>query len=172
MLSLFKFLSGLFIMPKVRAYRKVESVIIAGMRIPTKVPGLRWLTVLTAVYGVLWIGFEGDVRRVLLLGTAVSLILVGHLLQRFLGGRSLQLLQWLLASGISGLLAGGGSSLLTLIFMAVKTGLHGHGPEFRPSEIEWVFGNLSLWSMAGLIAGVGIGVVIWGLGKSDLFEEA
>ena len=155
---------GWLIMPKVDPLGKVESVILSGMIFPKKVPGLKWLTVMTAVYGVAWIGLEGNLGRVILLGTAVSLTSVGHLMERFLGGRIFSMAGWLVAMGGGGLLAGLGSGLLTFFFMALKTGLHGHGPEFRAAEIEGVLRMIPLWGTAGLVAGVGVGVLVWGLG--------
>jgi hypothetical protein len=133
------------------------------MIFPKKVPGLKWLTVLTAVYGVVWMSFEGDLGRVLAMGTAVSVTLVGHILQRIIGGRELHLVSWLAVTSMGGVLTGFGSGLLTFVFMALKTGLHGHGPEFRPSEIEGVLGAIPLWSAVGLVAGLGVGVLVWGL---------
>ena len=136
------------------------------MIFPTKVPGLRWLTILTAVYGIIWMSFEGDLRLVTMMGTAVSLTVNGYLMQRFLGGWPLQFAGWLVVMGTVGLLVGFGSSLLTLVFMAIKTGLHGHGPEFQPPEIEQIVGLIPLWGAAGLVAGLGMGVLIWGFKKS------
>ncbi len=118
--------------------------------------------IFTAVYGVIWMSFEGDVRRVTLMGTAVSLTLTGYLMQRFLGGRLLQFVSWLAVMGIGGLLAGFGSGLLTIVFMALKTGLHGHGPEFRPAEIEGVLASIPLWALVGLVAGLGVGALVGG----------
>lgn len=149
-------------MPKFGSLSKVESVIMAGMMFPKKVPGLKWLTVLTAVYGVIWMSLEGDVRRVILMGTAVSITLAGHGLQRLWGGRPFRLVAWLLVTAVGGLAAGASSGLLTIFFMVLKTGLHGHGPEFRPSEIEGIFGMIPLWGLVGLVAGLGIGLLVWG----------
>jgi hypothetical protein len=99
------------------------------------------------------------------MGTAVSLTLVGHLTQRFLGGRFFSAASWLAVWGLSGLSVGSGSGVLAFIFMALKTGLHGHGPEFQSAEIEWVLGMIPLWGVAGLVAGLGLGVLVWGVIK-------
>ena len=141
------------------------------MNIPRRLPGLRLFMIFTAVYGVVWISLEGDLLRVSVLGTAVSLILTGYLVQRYLGGWQLGIMGWLSVTGLGGLLAGFGSGLLTLIFMAMKTGLHGHGPEFRPSEIEFVVEMVPLWTAAGLLAGLGVGVVLWGLKARTFTKE-
>jgi hypothetical protein len=88
--------------------------------------------------------------------TAVSLI---HLLQNKLGGQIVTLSKWLIATAVLGLLFGLGSGLLTLVFMAVKTGLHAHGPEFTIQQIRWVIQQIPLWTIAGLLAGLGLGLL-------------
>jgi hypothetical protein len=88
---------------------------------------------------------------------AVSLL---HLLQRALGGRRLSLSAWLTAAAAAGLALGAGSVLLTLFLMALKTGLHAHGPEFTTAQIAWVWNQLPLWSLAGLLAGGGLGLLL------------
>jgi hypothetical protein len=135
------------------------------MIFPEKLPGLKWLTILTAVYGVIWIGLEGDLGRVILFGTAVSTIGVGYSLQRLFGGRQLQLLSFFAVGVGAGFAAGVGSGLLSFGFMALKTGLHGHGPEFRPSEIEMVLRMIPLWSLVGILAGLGLTLLVVGLRK-------
>jgi NhaP-type Na+/H+ or K+/H+ antiporter len=52
-----------------------------------------------------------------------------------------------------------GSSLLTLVFMAIKTGLHAHGPEFTLQEIQWVSQQTPLWAAVGLLIGLGLGML-------------
>ncbi|MFZ0544994.1 MAG: hypothetical protein WAM60_06130 [Candidatus Promineifilaceae bacterium] len=155
-------------MPKVGLLGKVEWAILVGMVFPKKVPGLRWLTAITAVYGVVWIGLEGNLGRVILLGMAVSLMSVVSLMQRFVGGRMFGEVGWLVVTGGGGLLTGMGSGISTFVFMALKTGLHSHGPEFKAAEIEWVLKMIPLWGVAGLLAGLGIGVLVWGMGRGGL----
>jgi hypothetical protein len=46
--------------------------------------------------------------------------------------------------------------------MAVKTGLHAHGPEFTPAEINWVLQQTPIWTAAGLLAGLGLGQIVKG----------
>jgi hypothetical protein len=43
--------------------------------------------------------------------------------------------------------------------MALKTGLHAHGHEFTRAEIAWVLGRTPLWALAGLFAGLGVGLL-------------
>ena len=73
----------------------------------------------------------------------------------------------LLLTAVFGLVLGAGSGLATLIFMAVKTGLHTHGPEFSQAEIEWVLGNLTLWTAVGLLVGLGLGLIWAGLERRN-----
>jgi hypothetical protein len=53
-----------------------------------------------------------------------------------------------------------GCALLGLALMAIKTGLHGHGPEFTAAEIEWLVGQIPVWTAAGVPAGLGLGMLI------------
>lgn len=89
-----------------------------------------------------------------------TLLGAAYFLQHFLGGRTLSSRRWLLLAAASGGLMGLTLGLLALLFMAMKTGLHGHGPEFSPAEINWVLGQLPLWTAAGLSAGLGLGLIV------------
>lgn len=135
------------------------------MYIPANIPGLKWLTAVTVLYAFIWIGLEGSLWRVMLLGVSITAVTLGYLLQKRWGGQTVSRRKGLGLTAVSGLLFGLGSGLLTLLFMAVKTGLHAHGPEFTPREILWVTQQIPLWAVAGLFAGLGIGVVIIENGK-------
>lgn len=130
------------------------------MRLPASIPGLKVATILWGLYGAVWISLEGDLQRVGLLGVWTTAVSLGHLLQKYGGERPLSLRKWLAVTAVSGLLLGLGSGLLTLAFMALKTGLHAHGPEFTAAEITWVVGQLPLWSVAGVSGGAGLGLLI------------
>ena len=136
-----------------------------SMQIPHKLPGLKWLTAVVGVYGVIWIGLEGGLWRSVLLAVGVTAVSLLYLLQKYLGGRNLSAGKWLGVTAVSGLLFGLGSGLLTLLLMAVKTGLHGHGPEFSLAELEWVARQIPLWTAAGLLAGLGLGMIGAVIGK-------
>lgn len=129
------------------------------MKLPEHLPGLRWATIVVAIYGVIWIALEGDLLRVTLLGCAVALLLAGALFERWLAGRIVSLGSWIALCGALGTISGFSAAVLTLIFMAVKTGLHAHGPEFPPAQIEWVLDQMPWWTTAGLLAGVGLGSI-------------
>lgn len=133
------------------------------MNVPKKIPGLRWLTAVTGLYAVIWIGLEGSLWRATLLAVGLTAVSLLYLLQKYLGGKTLSPGGWLSVTAVMGLLFGSGSSLLTLILTAVKTGLHAHGPEFSPAEISWVLQQMPLWTAVGLLVGLGLGMI--GLGR-------
>lgn len=138
------------------------------MLIPSRIPGLRLFSILVAIYAAIWISLEGAKQQVILLAVAFMLVTAGYLVQRFLGGKQLSARRWVLYLTGLGLIVGLGSAFLTLIFMAVKTGLHGHGPEFTQAEIEWVIGQIPLWTLAGLTAGLGLGLLTTGFTNERL----
>ena len=63
-------------------------------------------------------------------------------------------------TAVFGALLGLGSALFTLLFMAVKTGLHAHGPEFTAEEVNWVVQQIPLWTVVGLLGGLGLGLLL------------
>lgn len=129
------------------------------MKIPEKIPGLKWLTLIVIVYAVVWISLEGVLGQVLVLAGGLILVGAAYLVQRLLRGRRVQPASWLFFCALAGLMLGAFSVLLVLLLMSIKTGLHGHGPEFAPSEVTWVIDQWLLWAAAGMIAGLGLGVL-------------
>ncbi len=129
------------------------------MQIPAKLPGLKWLTIVWMVYGVVWIAPEGVLWQVVLLGVVTTAVLLAYVVQKVAGGRLVPWGWWLVGTAVTGALFGLLTGLLTLFFMALKTGLHAHGPEFTPSEIDWVLAQIPLWTAVGLLSGAGLGMV-------------
>lgn len=129
------------------------------MTLPDRIPGLRPALVLMALWGVVWMSLEGDLRRVTLSAIALVALLLLVGLERWLGGRQVALGRWLLLSVVAGLLWGAGSVLMTLFLMALKTGIHNHGPEFTPIEILWVWAQLDLWTALGGLVGAALGML-------------
>lgn len=136
------------------------------MQIPAKLPGLKLLTIVWAVYGVVWIAPEGVLWQAVLLGGLTTAVLLGYLLQKVAGGRLVAGGWWLGGTAVTGALFGFLTGLLTLFFMALKTGLHAHGPEFTPAEVTWVLAQMPLWTAVGLLSGAGLGMVSLGVSRS------
>jgi hypothetical protein len=128
-------------------------------RVPTQLPGLKTAVILLVVYVVFWIPLEGNLWRALLLGVWSNAVGLAFLTQQHLGGRSLAGRQWPALCAALGLLLGLGSGVMTLVAMVMKTGLHDHGPEFSRAEIGWVLAQTPVWTVVGLLAGVGVGLL-------------
>ncbi|MFQ5419660.1 MAG: hypothetical protein ACE5EY_04785 [Anaerolineae bacterium] len=129
------------------------------MQIPERIPGFRWLFVLMGVYTAVWISFEGHLTRALIMGVGWTAVLLMWGWQRRWGGQTFSRWQWWGRTAVTGLLLGLGSGLLTLAFMIIKTGLHAHGPEFTAVQINWVIRQTPIWTAAGFLAGLGLGLV-------------
>jgi hypothetical protein len=129
------------------------------MRVPARFPGLRQATLLVAAAAIVWIAPEGDLASVVALSVALTLLLLIHAAQRWLGGKTLALSSWLGVLCLLGLAAGLGTGLVTLLLMAVKTGLHGHGPEFSAAEVTWILQSTGVWAATGLLGGAGLGLL-------------
>ncbi|VAW33726.1 hypothetical protein MNBD_CHLOROFLEXI01-1529 [hydrothermal vent metagenome] len=137
------------------------------MKFPQKIPGFKFLLVVWGVYTAVWISLEGELWRVVLMGVATTVVAAGYLWQRWLGGKQVRRGMGVGITAVIGLLIGSGSVVMVLIFMAVKSGLHAHGAEFRPAEIDWLFSQLPLWTAVGLLTGLGLGLVWVGTGESN-----
>jgi hypothetical protein len=132
------------------------------MKIPERAPWLKPVTWLLGIYAAVWISLEGALWQSLLLAAGTVLLALACLVQRKLAGQTISSTKWIVLAGSLGVAAGVGSGLLTLVFMSVKTGLHAHGPEFSPQEIRWVIRQIPLWGLAGLSAGLGLGLLALG----------
>jgi hypothetical protein len=130
------------------------------MQIPHRLPGFKWLVVFWAMSAVLWSMLEGDLRRVLFFGLLSTLTGLAYLFQRLLNGRRFSAIRGLLIMGFWGLALGAGTVLVTLFLMAIKTGLHAHGPEFSLAEMTSVWQHLPLWSVVGGLFGLGVGLLL------------
>lgn len=133
------------------------------MQIPARLPGLKWLTIGWGLYAAVWITLEGSLAGVVVMGGWSTAVILARAAQRWLGGRQFSRGGGLALTAVAGLCFGGGSGLLALVGMGLKTGLHAHGPEFSPAELEWVWAQLPLWAAVGLLAGLGLGLVMVGL---------
>ena len=136
------------------------------MQVFERIRVLRPLTILWAVYGLVWIVLEGAMWSVVVMGVLTTSVSILHIIQKQLSGKQVSKGKFLLITAVSGLCFGLGCGLLTLFFMAVKTGLHAHGPEFSQAELEWVLHQIPLWTLAGLLLGLGSGLVLVGQGAT------
>jgi hypothetical protein len=127
--------------------------------IPHKLPGLKWATALLAVYAVIWMPIEGNLPLTVLLGAWVTAVAAAYTVQGQLGGQTLSWREWVGLTAVTGLLIGLSAGFIVLAFMALKTGLHDHGPEFSRAEINWVIQRIPTWTTAGLLAGLGLGLL-------------
>lgn len=122
----------------------------------TSSPLFKAAAAVTGLYALVWMALEGALGRDILLA---ALALVAGLL--YLDGRGRQ--RWrprhVVIAAVAGLLAGAGLALLTLFLMALKTGMHAHGPEYSPADLAWVWAQLPLWSAAGALLGLGLGLL-------------
>lgn len=132
------------------------------MKKPPKFAVFRLFFILFTIYTAVWISLEGKLWQVVVMGVGSTAVSLRYGWQKWLGGRELAGWQWWAATAVTGLLLGLGSGLLSLIFMAVKTGLHAHGPEFTPAEINWVWQQTPIWATAGLLAGLGLALILKG----------
>jgi hypothetical protein len=108
---------------------------------------------------------EGVLWRELSLAILLTAVLLLQIAQKWFGGRAVSARVWLGGTAVFGLCWGLGSSMMTLLLMVLKTGLHAHGPEFTPAEIGWVLAQIPLWTAVGLLIGLGVGLVIWGIAR-------
>jgi hypothetical protein len=130
------------------------------MQIPDRLPGLKWLLVFWAVTAVVWSAFEGYLPRVVLFGLLTTIMGTALLFQRVMVGRRFPAAGGVFLMGLWGTALGAGTALVSLFMMAVKTGLHAHGPEFSTADIEAVWGQAALWIAAGLLLGLGSGLLL------------
>lgn len=127
---------------------------------PARIPYLRFLTLLFAIGVFVWLALEGDLTYALTVGISSVVIAWCHLLERLLGGRAWRLWRFLAILVIAGLAGGLTANVAVLAAMSIKTGLHGHGPEFTFQEVRWVIDQLPLWLIIGTLLGLGLGLVL------------
>lgn len=128
-------------------------------RIPTRIRGLNVLAILWVVAALAWIAPEGDLMLDIALAAAGVALVVVWWLARWFGGREVGLPLWLGLASLAGLAWGLGASGLVVVLMGLKTGLHAHGPEYSSAEVAWVWRQIPFWIVAGLPAGLGVGLL-------------
>ena len=116
--------------------------------------------ILWVICALIWVVIEGNLQLTLVLAVLTMLLIVSTLVHKFLAGRTVSWVVWLLATAVLGIFLGLGSGLLTILLMAIKTGLHAHGPEFSAVEVNWIVQQIPLWVTVGCLAGLGLGLVM------------
>ena len=129
------------------------------MTLPPQIPGLKAATILTAVYAIIWISLEGNLVREIVMGVGVTAVFLLHTLQKWLGGQTVSLKEWLQITAMFGFFGGFAGAPLTYVAMVLKTGLHAHGAEFTRAEFEWVIHQMPLWTIVGLLIGLALGML-------------
>lgn len=135
------------------------------MQLPQQVSYVRHLTMAWIGYGLFWMSVEGAMGWVLGMGFGSTAVLTLHLYQRTNKPDWVPAYQGVLGFAFAGVGVTAVGILLSLMFMVVKTGLHGHGPEFTPQQIRWLIGQWPIWTVAGGVAGAGMGLIVVGAKK-------
>ncbi len=112
-----------------------------------------------AIFAFLWMALEGNLQRAVVFGVYSTLMALVYARRRLGGWGGRGGASTVLATATWGGLWGLASGLITLLLMAVKTGLHAHGPEFSAMEVAWVGQQIPLWSLAGFVGGIGVGLL-------------
>ena len=132
-----------------------------------RVPYLRAATLLWGVYALVWLALEGNVARDgVLAGWGLALLALWAAARRW-GGRSVSAGQVAALGAAAGLAWGAALGPAVLLLMALKTGLHAHGPEYTAAQLAQVWSQWPLWMAAGLAAGAGLALVLAGLRHSN-----
>jgi cell division protein FtsW (lipid II flippase) len=119
----------------------------------------RW-RILSLVLGFLlfiWLPVEDNNASLV---TIFAIAICGLAVVRFLLSMRIQQgsKRWLVYP-FSGMISGAAITLVTLLLMAFKSGLHGHGsPDFTPGQVITVLQLTPLWIAAGFLIGLGAGI--------------
>jgi hypothetical protein len=127
------------------------------MEVLAKVPPLRVGLILLAICGLAWISLEGDPRWSSIMALITLLVGIGFLAEKLVRGRTINGKGWIVLLAGCGLVIGLLFGPVALFYMALKTGLHGHGAEFNRAEMLWFVDRILLWAVSGLLAGAGLG---------------
>lgn len=118
---------------------------------------LRILALFTGFLLFVWLPFEDThINWVLLFAVLICSQAAARVIY---GLRSKQGWAWLiypLTGGLTGLAV----TLVALLLMAFKSGVHGHEvPDFTPAQVTSVLARTPVWATAGLL--IGLGTALW-----------
>jgi dolichyl-phosphate-mannose--protein O-mannosyl transferase len=122
-----------------------------------RIPNLKIMAILLGAALLLWIPFEdSSTRWVRLFSMLICCLGAIYACQKIAPEKQRR---WYTYPSV-GLLAGVLVTPTTILLMAFKSGLHGHGsPDFTPTQVSSVLSSWPVWTAAGLLAG--LAVVIW-----------
>jgi hypothetical protein len=122
-----------------------------------RIPSLRIMAILLGAGFFLWIPFEDNSTFWLRLFSMLSCCLGAIYACSKITPEKRR--RWATYPSV-GLLAGLLVIPITIILMAFKSSLHGHGsPEFTPAQVSSVLSSWPVWAAAGLLAG--LAAAIW-----------
>jgi hypothetical protein len=121
---------------------------------------MKWLLLFWAAVMVVWAVLEGGLLLTVFAAFLTALLVLMQLFRRYFQHRQKSNRQFLFLAALAGAALGFGGGSLTIVLMAIKTGLHAHGPEFSTAELIWVLQQIPLWTVVGLLAGLGLGLLV------------
>ena len=118
----------------------------------------RGVLVVTGVAILIWSGYEDiDASGAALLGLTAAIGLTMSLMRSRLANDHSQIV----ISALTGALIGAATSVATAALMLFKDLRHAHPfPDFPPSIILGILERLPPWTLAGALAGIGIGLLL------------
>lgn len=112
------------------------------------------------LYFLVWTQLEGNFRNVILLGVAGAFLAGWTIWRRWIAQRIATQTQFAIALSALGLAIGLAIPLMILLGMAIKQGLHGHGPEYTTAQVAAITQSLLWAGLVGLLFGVAAGLLL------------
>ncbi|NDJ63198.1 MAG: hypothetical protein GYB67_18910 [Chloroflexi bacterium] len=128
------------------------------LTLPTRSQFPRWIAIGCGVGVFFWLRLEDNgVLVPVLAGLALTLVLAGWWLTRWLGGRAYTPRWVIVGALVVGAIIGLGTAIMTALLMLLKNGLHGHiFPDFPFGVILEILQRGPAWALAGALIGGGI----------------
>ncbi len=131
------------------------------LTIPPYPKPLTWITLLYGIFTFFWLSAEDSVWLVSVLGLGLSVLCAAHAVFR-LTGKKFPRRYWLPRMVALGALVGAGAVAATVLFMVMKTSLHGHVyPDYPFPLISGIVERLLPWTAAGALVGLALTLIIY-----------
>jgi hypothetical protein len=130
------------------------------LTVPGPPKALTMLTLGFGIFAFVWLSAEDSVWLVSVLGTILAILCTLHAIFR-LKGKIFSARIWI--PGVLGVtaLTGAGASVATVLFMVIKTSLHGHiYPDYPFPLIAGIVERMPAWTLAGALIGVALALII------------